>query len=121
MPDNGAPVPAMVRHYAAYLRAKAHITPETSIDGARAEVRISTGEKMLVLVFGRRKAKWSLRTIDVRHGEQTTSFTCGELAKAIAALLGHEPPGSAKQAINATSGPRTDAALRERRNTVIRV
>ncbi len=90
MPDNGVSVPAMIRHYATYLRAKARITPETSIDGGKAEVRISTGEKMLVLVFGCRKKKWSLRTAEIRHGEQTTSFTRGELAKAIAELLGHE-------------------------------
>jgi len=112
----------MVRHYAAYLHAKAHITPETSVNGTtEAEIRISAGEKMLVLAFGCRKRKWFLRTIEIRHGQQTTSFTRGELAKAIAALLGHEPLTPAKQAINGVSGPRTDAALRERRNTVIRV
>lgn len=118
--ENGAPVPAMVRHYAAYLQAKAHITPETSVNGAtKAEIRISSDEKTLVLVFGCRKKKWFLRAIEVRHGQQITSFTRGELARAIATLLGHEPPIPAKQAINGTSGPRTDAALRERRATTV--
>lgn len=122
MPDTGATMPAMVRHYATYLQARTHITPGTSLNGTtEAEIRISAGEKMLVLVFGCRKKKWFLRDIEIRHGQQTSSFTRGELAKAIAALLGHEPSIPAKQAINGASGPRTDAALRERRNTVIRV
>jgi hypothetical protein len=123
MPDKPAPAspqPAIVRHYAAYLQAKAHIAPETHVNGASAELRITTGEKTLVLVFSYRKKKWSLRTIEIRHGEQTTSFTPGQLAKAIAALLGHQPPAGTQQAVNAASGPRTDAALRERRTTVIR-
>ena len=77
--------------------------------------------KVFVAVFGCRKRNWSLRSIEVRRGEQTATFTRGELAKAIAALLGHELLAPTLQAINATSGPRTDATLRERRTTVIRV
>jgi hypothetical protein len=76
---------------------------------------------VLAVVFGRRKKKWLLRTIEIRHHHQTTSFTRGELAKAIAALLGQEPPIPAKQAINGASGLRTDAVLREHARTVIRV
>ena len=121
MPDKSAPVPTVVRHYAAYLQAKAHITPETSINGGKADVRISTGEKALLLVFDFRKKKWSLRSVEVRRGEQTASFTRGELAKAIAALLGHEPPAPTKQVITSPSAARTDGALRERRMTVIRI
>lgn len=81
MPDNPARVPSMVCHYAAYLRARAHVTPEVSVDGNRAEVHLGVGTKMLVAIFGYRKKTWSLRSVEVRRGEQTTTFTWGELAK----------------------------------------
>ncbi len=122
MPDSPAPVPSMVCHYAAYLRARPHVTPETSVDGNRAELRLCVGGKMLVAVFGCRKKKWSLRSVEVRGGgEQATTYTRGELAKATAALLSREPQASAPLAINGASGARTDAVLREQRTTVIRV
>ncbi len=59
--------------------------------GNRAEVRLGVGAKVLVAVFGCCKQNWSLRGVEVRRGEQATTFTRGELAKAVAALLGHEP------------------------------
>ncbi len=121
MPDASAPVPAMVCHYAAYMRAWLQVTPETSVTGNRAELRLNFGKKMFVAVFGCRKKNWSLRHVEIRRGEQIATFTPGELAKATAALLGYEPLAPTPQAINATSGPRTDATLRERRTTVIRV
>jgi hypothetical protein len=121
MPDSPARVPSMVCHYAAYLRARAHVTPEISVDGNRAELRLGVGDKGLVAIFGYRKKTWSLRSVEVRSGEQATTFTRGELAEAMAALLGHEPQAPAPLAISGASGPRADAALRERRTTVIRV
>jgi hypothetical protein len=121
MPDSPARVPAMVCHYAAYLRARAHVTPEVSVHGNRAEVCLGVGEKVLVAVFGCRKKNWSLRKVEVRRGEQATTFTRGELAKAVAALLGHEPQAPAPLAVNGAPGPRTDATLRERRTTVLRI
>lgn len=72
-------------------------------------------------VFGCRKKTWSLRHIEIRHGKRTATFTRGEIAKAMAALLGHEPLAPTPQAVGATSGPRTDTTLRERRTTVLRV
>jgi IS5 family transposase len=63
----------------------------------------------------------SLRSVEIRSSEQTTTFTHGDLAKAMAALLGHEPQAPAPLAINGASEPRADATLRERRTTVIRV
>jgi len=121
MPDSPARVPSMVCHYAAYLRARAHVTPEIRVDGNRAEVCLGVGAKVLVAIFGCRKQNWSLRTVEVRRGEQTTIFTRGELAKAVAALLGHEPQAPAPLAVSGVSGPRAGAGLRERRTTVIRV
>lgn len=121
MPGDSAPVPAMVCHYAAYMRAWLHVTPETSVTGNLAELRLNFGNKMFVAVFGCRKKTWSLRHIEIRRGERTVTFTPGELAKAMAALLGHEPLAPTSQAISATCGPRTDTTLRERRPTVIRV
>jgi len=121
MPDSPARIPSMICHYAAYLRARAHVTPKVSVDGNRADVCLGVGAKVLVAVFGCRKKNWSLRSVEVRRGEQTTTFTRGELAKALAALLGGEPLAPARLAVNGASGPRTGAALRERRTTVIRV
>ena len=121
MPDDSAAIPAMVCHYAAYLRAWLQATPETIVHGNRAELRLNFGNKMLVAVLGCRQKNWSLRHIEIRRGERTATFTCGELAKAMAALLGHEPLAPTPQAISVTSGPRTDTTLRERRATVIRV
>jgi hypothetical protein len=121
VPDDSIRIPAMVCHYAAFFRTWAHATPEIGVSGNRAELCLGIGEKVLVAIFGCRKKNRSLRTVEVRRGEQTTTFTRGELAKAVAALLGHEPQAPAPPAINGASGPRADAALRERRTTVIRV
>jgi hypothetical protein len=121
MPDSPARVPSMVCHYAAYLRARAHVTPGVSVDGNRAEVRLGVGDKVLVAVFACRKKNWSLRGVEVRRGEQATIFTRGELAKAVAALLGDEPLAPALLAVSGAAGPRAGAGLRERRTTVIRV
>jgi hypothetical protein len=62
---------------------------------------------------------WSLHSVEIRSSEHTTTFTRGDLTKAMAALLGHEPQAPAPLAINGASEPRTDATLRERRTTVI--
>ncbi len=121
MPDDSTRIPAMVCHYAAFFRTWVHATPEISVSGNRAELCLGIGEKVLVAIFGCRKKNWSLRSVEVRHGEQATTFNRGELAQAMAALLGREPQAPAPLAINSASGPRTDAALRERRTTVIRV
>jgi hypothetical protein len=121
VPDDSARIPAMVCHYAAFFRTWAHATPEISVSGNRAEVRLGVGARVLVAIFGCRKKTWSLRSVEVRRGEQTTTFTRGELAKAVAALLGHQPQAPTPPAISGASGPRTDAMLRERRTTVIRV
>lgn len=121
MPDDPAAVPAIVRHYAAILGAWSHATPEISVQGSQAELRLSLGSKMFVAVFGRRKDNWSARSIEIRHGEHTAAFARGELARALAVLLGHEPLALAPQAVKATSRTRADATIRERRTTVIRV
>ncbi len=111
----------MVCHYAAYMRAWLHVTPEISMNSNQAELRLNFGKKMFVAVFGCRDKNWSLHHVEIRRGEQTATFTRSELANAMATLLGHEPLAPTPQAINATSGPRTDATLRERRTTVISV
>jgi len=76
---------------------------------------------MFVAVFGRRKKNWSLRSIEIRHGDLTAAFARGELARALETLLGHEPLAPAPRAIHPASRPRAGAAIRERRTTVIRV
>jgi len=103
------------------LRAWLHVTPQTSVHGNRAELRLNFGNKMFVAVFGCRKKAWSLRHIEIRHGQRTATFTLGELATAMTALLGHEPLAPTPQAISATCGPPTDTTLRERRTTVFRI
>jgi hypothetical protein len=118
--DDPPPIPALVCHYAAYLATWLQVTPDTRVHGNQAELRVNFGNKMFVAIFGSRKKNWSLHSIEIRRGEQTATFTRGELAKAMAALLGHEPLAPAPQAVKGTSGLRTDALLRERRTTVIR-
>jgi hypothetical protein len=121
VPDDSAHVPALICHYAAYLRAWLHVTPETSVHGNRAELRLNFGKKVFVAIFGCRKKTWSLHHVEIRRGGQTATFTCRDLAKAMAALLGQEPMAPASQTVKANTGPRTDTTLRERRTTVIRV
>jgi hypothetical protein len=120
VPDNATPLPAMLSHYAAYMRARARVTPQVRMNGHQADVRLNFGTATLVAVFGCRKKTWSLRSIQVHRGERTATFNRGELAKALATLLGQQPMTPTPQAVSATSGPRTDATLRERRATVIR-
>ena len=120
MPDDSARVPAMIGHYAAFFRTWVRVTPEISVTGNQAELLLRFGSKMLVAIFGCRKKTWSLRHVEIRRGEQSATFTRGELATAMAILLGHEPMAPTPQAVKASSRPRTDAMLRERRTTVIR-
>lgn len=47
MPDTSPSLPAIVRHYAAYLRAKAHLTPHASVSGGKADVAISIGGRVI--------------------------------------------------------------------------
>lgn len=56
MPDSPARVPSMVCHNAAYLPARAHVMPEVSVDGSRAEVRLGVGAKVLVAIGYRGEA-----------------------------------------------------------------
>jgi len=121
MPDDPAAIPAILCHYAAYVRARVHVTPETSVNGNQAELHVRLGRKMLVVIFGCRKKKWPLRRIEIRRGQQTATFPRGDLARAIATLLAHEPLIPAPPPVSAASGPRTDATLRERRTTILRV
>jgi hypothetical protein len=120
MPDTPARVPAMISHCAAYLQARAHATPEISVNGHQAEIHLGAGGGVLVAVFGCRKRNWSLRSIEVRRARQITTFTRGELAEAVAALLGHEPQAPGPLPVSGAWWPRTDATLREQHTTVIR-
>lgn len=83
MPDDSAPLPAMICHYAPILRTLAHAAPEASVHGNQAELRLSPGSKIFVAIFGCRKKNWSLPRIEVRRGEETATFDHGELANAI--------------------------------------
>jgi hypothetical protein len=117
--DVAPSIPAIVRHHAAILAAWSHATPEISVQGSRAELRLSLGPRTFVAVFGRRKRNWSARGIEIRSGEHTAAFARGELARALAVLLGHEPmapPPAARP-----PSPRPSATIRERRTTVMRV
>jgi hypothetical protein len=87
-----APVPEVVGRYAAYLRAKMHVTAEITVNTDRADVRVVTGDCALVLVFRcRGHDEWSLRSGGVQRGAQTTTFARGQVAKATAVFLGDEP------------------------------
>jgi hypothetical protein len=117
--DESTSVPALVSHYVARLQTWLQMTPETSLNGNRAEVRLRFSDRVFVAVFGCRKKTWSLRSIEIRRGKQAAAFTRSELAKAVATLLGEEPMAPAPQAAKADPRPRTDMTLRERRATVI--
>jgi len=69
---------------------------------------------------GHRHSSQARQTSGTPHGQRTATFSRAEMAKAVAALLAHEPTAPSPQAVSSTSGPRTDAILRERRATVIR-
>ena len=91
------PVPQVVGSYASYLRAKAHIQPETTVDGGQAVMNVSNGASTLTLLFrchGERQ--WSLRSAEVRRGEQATAFYRGEITQAVAVLPGREPARSSR-------------------------
>ena len=120
VPGEPVPIPAMVGHYAAYLRTWVRVTPETSVSGNQAELRLRFGRKVFVLAFCCRKKSWSLHRIEIRHRGQTATFTRDELDKAIATLLGQAPMAPAPQAPRASPRPQTNSTLRERRITVIR-
>jgi hypothetical protein len=120
VPDDSAPVPAMVRHHAAYLGAWLHVTPQTSVDGNRAELRLTFGKKVFVAVFGCHKKAWSLRHIEIRRAERTATFT-RRAGQGDGRVTRPRTAGPTPQVISATCGPRTDTTLRERRTTVIRV
>jgi len=117
--DDAPPIPAIVRHHAAILVAWSHATPEISMQASRAELRLSLGPRTFVAVFGRRKSNWSARGIEIRDGEHAAAFARGELARALAVLLGHEP--TAPRPAARPRSPRPSAAIRERRTTVMRV
>lgn len=120
MSGESASVPALVSHYAAFLQTWIRVTPETTLNGNQAEVRLLFGDKVFVAVFGCRKKTWSLRRVEIRSGQQAATFTRSELTKAIATLLGEEPMAPPPQAAKADPRPRTDMTLRERHITVIR-
>jgi hypothetical protein len=110
----------MVCHWAAYLRAWLHVTPQTSVHGNHPELRLRFGRKTFAAIFACRKQTWILHHIEIRRGEHTATFTRSELAQAMAVLIGQEPMAPSPQAAKASTGPRTDTTLRERRTTVIR-
>jgi hypothetical protein len=92
-PGGATRMPSVVSQYAAYLRARAHKTPEITVNGDQADARVSMGDRELILLFRRnRKNEWVLRSAEVRHGAQTATFARGQLMKATAVLLSDEPP-----------------------------
>ncbi|MFI5067770.1 MAG: hypothetical protein ACHP9Z_27825 [Streptosporangiales bacterium] len=91
------PVPQVAGSYAGYLRAKAHIQPETRVGGGQAVVNVSNGASTLTLLFRcHAEQEWSLRSAEVRRGDQAKAFHRGEITQAVAALLGREPARSSR-------------------------
>ncbi|HUY49165.1 MAG TPA: hypothetical protein VMV92_26175 [Streptosporangiaceae bacterium] len=91
------PVPQVVGSYADYLRAKAHIRPETTVGGGQSVVNVSNGASTLTLLFRcHAEQQWLLRSAEVRRGGQATAFHRGEIAQAVPALLGREPARSSR-------------------------
>ena len=88
-PGCAAVVPQVVASYAGYLHARTGADPQVSVTGFRAEVSAAVRARTLVLAFGCRGGGWSLDSAEIRDGETTTAFGRHELARAVAALLGH--------------------------------
>jgi hypothetical protein len=87
---SGEPVciPVTIRRYADYLRIRTKATPDTSINGDQAELRLQVGDNVLLLVFGYREKQWSLRSGEINSGdERIATFRCGELAHAASLML----------------------------------
>ncbi len=80
-------VSQVIASYAAYLHASTHLAPETTVAGDHAQLNISVGDKTLVLTFHLRSREWTLHKAELRRRGQTATFTRGELAEAVAALL----------------------------------
>lgn len=86
-PVDRALVPQVVASYAAYLHARTHHAPETTVTGDHAQLGLSIGDKTLVLAFHVRSREWSLHRAELRHGEHTVTFTRGHVLDAVTALL----------------------------------
>ncbi len=86
-PVDPALVPQVVASYAAYLHTRTHLPPETTVTGNHAQLNVSVGERTLVLAFHLRSREWALRSAELRCGQKIATFTLGELAEAVAALL----------------------------------
>ncbi len=92
MNEPGAPIdpvwtPQVIANYAAYLHTKTRTLPEMTMTGAHAEVSVSVKGKTLVLTFQHHRREWSLDSAEIRRGDRTATFTRGQLAEAVAALL----------------------------------
>lgn len=82
-----ASVPQVVASYATYLRTRTGASPATSVTGDHAALTLSIGDRILVLAFECQRREWSLRSAEVRNGDQATAFARGKLAGAVTALL----------------------------------
>jgi len=80
-------VPQVIASYAAYLHTRTHLAPETTVTGDHAQLNVSVGDKTLALTFHLRSREWSLRSAELRSSHEIATFTRGELAEAVAALL----------------------------------
>jgi len=83
-----APIPQVVASYAAYLRTRTHAEPEITVRSDQAEVAVTAGDKTLVLAFRQRNRGWALHNAGLRLGGHSVTFSRGQLAEAVAALLG---------------------------------
>jgi len=86
-PAGSAAVPQVIASYAAYLQARTRTIPQATVRGDHADLTLSIGTKALVVAFQLRQREWSLRSAELRHGERTATFTRGQLAEAVTALL----------------------------------
>lgn len=86
VPVDHAPIPQVVASYATYVQIRTGATPQITVTGEHAELAVSIADKTLTLAFDCRRG-WSLHGTEVRRGEQTTAYSRGQLAEAVAAFL----------------------------------
>ena len=86
--DSLSDAPKTVARYAAYLWAKADLTPEIRMDKDKTVLTASCAGGALMLTFTRQQKMWVLRGIEARRGEETARFSQGQVTAAIAWVVG---------------------------------
>jgi pyrrolidone-carboxylate peptidase len=90
-------VPPAVGRYATYLRARTGLTAVIGVNGGTAMVTTERAGVELCIAFIRGAPDWQVSGIEVTRDGKVATFTQGQLASAIAALLDPSPAAPAER------------------------